>query len=81
MYGMYGIVVNKLWYDMVHKQVFIVAIVYLCTVWYGWHGGDHMGTIIATLRVDQQNGLPALIEFHGSQQNGILFVKRQTTND
>ena len=48
---------------------------YLCSVWYGWHGGDHMGTIIATLRVDQQNGLPALIEFHGSQQNGILFVK------
>ena len=40
-----------------------------------------MGTIIATLRVDQQNGLPALIEFHGSQQNGILFVKRQKTND
>ena len=44
-----------------------------------WYGMDGMVVTIwgplATLLVrsaDQQNGLPALIEFHGSPQNGIV---------
>ena len=47
-------------------------IVWFHGVWYGWHGGDHMGTISRI--ADQQNGLPSLIEFHGSQENGIYFA-------
>ena len=47
-------------------------------VWYGRHGGDHMGTISRI--ADQQNGLPSLIEFHGSQENGIYFTQYKNSS-
>ena len=50
----------------------MVWLLYYGMVWYGRHGGDHMGTINHIAGADQQNGLPSLIEFHGFQENGIL---------